>query len=358
MGAMDSHPETEAELRRVAKRTGVSLLAARIAPDEVKRQARVQDMGLDGMAGQFPSTARWLLDQDNARLAHDDIGALSAVERAVKAYSGAFGQGLVGQSIGGTLRGLGELYDISARAISKPLVAVGGDGVRDFLTRDRGVVLSPAEVFLARPGRALGAVGESMRPAPENSSFGTDVASGLVQLTGQIAVQALTGGVASSATLFGQGADVMASKVRTDNASQDAKDSAALVGAAITGITEKYALDKILGPMALPIKNATAASCSVSLWCASTSRSFASAASSASMFTSVMLRLRGISSHAPHGFGFVIGARVSIAMNAAPLLRQKESRIGAGQFLHADRTRDAMKFPCSSARVAQFAALL
>jgi hypothetical protein len=84
MGAMDSNPETEAELRRVAKRTGVSLLAARIAPDEVKRQARVQDMGLDGMAGQFPSTARWLLDQDNARLAHDDTDVLKSIEAAAR----------------------------------------------------------------------------------------------------------------------------------------------------------------------------------------------------------------------------------------------------------------------------------
>lgn len=109
IGAMESDPEGEAELRRVAKRTGVSLLAARIAPDEVKRQARVQAMDLDGMVQQFPATARWMLDQDNARLAHDDTDVLKSIEAAAKYVTTGRG------GVGGDLVG-GLLFDGSAGA--------------------------------------------------------------------------------------------------------------------------------------------------------------------------------------------------------------------------------------------------
>jgi GNAT superfamily N-acetyltransferase len=82
--AVTANPETEAQLRRVAKKTGVDLSIARVAPDEVKRQAAMIDADADTLTRQFPQTASFLMSPDNARVAHDDIGTMKAVEGAVK----------------------------------------------------------------------------------------------------------------------------------------------------------------------------------------------------------------------------------------------------------------------------------
>jgi hypothetical protein len=72
------------------------------------------------------------------------------------------------------------------------------------------------------------------------------IASSMRQLQQQIGVQLATGGTASLATLFAQGADVMTSKTKDDDAPQAIRDTAVLTGAAITALTEKYGVDALL----------------------------------------------------------------------------------------------------------------
>jgi hypothetical protein len=81
--AAGSNPDFEAELRRVAERTGVPLESARAYPEEVKRQAALQQHDFDQLAQQFPSTTRFLSDPDNARIAHDDISNMSSTEATI-----------------------------------------------------------------------------------------------------------------------------------------------------------------------------------------------------------------------------------------------------------------------------------
>jgi hypothetical protein len=94
-----------------------------------------------------------------------------------------------------------------------------------------------------------------MVPAAQQT-FGDQVAGGLGQVAGQIAMLPFTRG----AGLYAQGADAIGEKIDGDNAPQWKKDIATVTGAGITGVTEKWALDKLLGPMATPIKNQIAAS--------------------------------------------------------------------------------------------------
>lgn len=81
--AAGSNPELEAELRRVAARTGVPLDSARAYPEDTKRQAALQQHDFDLLASQFPATTGFLADVDNARIAHDDIENLSSTESAI-----------------------------------------------------------------------------------------------------------------------------------------------------------------------------------------------------------------------------------------------------------------------------------
>jgi GNAT superfamily N-acetyltransferase len=81
--ATGSNPELEAELRRVAARTGVPIDSVRAYPDDVKRQAALQQHDFDQLAHQFPSTTSFLADVDNARIAHDDVENLSSTEATI-----------------------------------------------------------------------------------------------------------------------------------------------------------------------------------------------------------------------------------------------------------------------------------
>ena len=81
--AVDANPDLDAELRRVAARTGVPIDAARAYPEEVKRQAAVAQHDFDDMAQRFPSTTKFLSDPENARLSHDDVENLSQTEAAI-----------------------------------------------------------------------------------------------------------------------------------------------------------------------------------------------------------------------------------------------------------------------------------
>jgi hypothetical protein len=77
---MDSSPDFEAELRKASQATGVPLAAARTFPDDVKRRAQIESTDFDGMAEQYPNTAKLLSNVDNARIAHDDTKSLFSME--------------------------------------------------------------------------------------------------------------------------------------------------------------------------------------------------------------------------------------------------------------------------------------
>lgn len=81
--AVGANPDFEAELRRVSARTGVPLESARAYPEDVKRQAAIQQHDYDDLAARFPSTTKFLSDPDNARIAHDDVENLSSTEATI-----------------------------------------------------------------------------------------------------------------------------------------------------------------------------------------------------------------------------------------------------------------------------------
>jgi hypothetical protein len=85
-GALGTNPDMHAELRRVAQKTGVPISTVEAMPEETKRQAALAGTDFDTLAAISPSTARLLADVDKAKLAHDDVGNLSAIEKAVRSF--------------------------------------------------------------------------------------------------------------------------------------------------------------------------------------------------------------------------------------------------------------------------------
>lgn len=81
--AAGANPDYEAELKKVAQRTGVPIDTVRAYPDEMKRKAQLDALDFDTLAKQFPNTSAFLANVENAKLAHDDVDNLTGIERTV-----------------------------------------------------------------------------------------------------------------------------------------------------------------------------------------------------------------------------------------------------------------------------------
>lgn len=91
--AVSSKPDYEADLQRAARATGVPMPSARSYPDVVSARARSEVYDYDRMADENPVLTSLLGDLDKARIAHDDIENLSAIERGLNKLKGALKAG-------------------------------------------------------------------------------------------------------------------------------------------------------------------------------------------------------------------------------------------------------------------------
>lgn len=87
--AVGANPDYEAEMLRLAQQTGTPVDSVRAFPDVVKQKAAVSSIDFQSLAKQFPSTAAFYQSQNNAKIAHDDVPGMQAVERATTALGPA-----------------------------------------------------------------------------------------------------------------------------------------------------------------------------------------------------------------------------------------------------------------------------
>lgn len=246
------NPDQVARAQNLGRQLGLpSDVVQRNLPD-VERTARMQ--AVTSKLDETPTLARWLAEQDNAAIAHDNVENMGQIERKLRQFAGG---GI--EAFGMSASGAGELADILQRTaindfstIFLPEPKRGPMGLQP----QRPTIESLAGPLIGEGWRQSGgavkgfARDDVMVPSAQRT-FADQVAGGLGQVAGQILMLPVTRG----AGLYAQGADVMAEKVAPDAADQRTKDLAVLGGAAVTGATEAWALDKLLGPMAVPIKN-------------------------------------------------------------------------------------------------------
>ncbi|WP_298015324.1 hypothetical protein, partial [uncultured Aquabacterium sp.] len=249
--AVDRQPDVEARLQTLARDYQMPVEAVRVRQTEIERKARLDAVDYDTLAREFPKTANTLADPMRAGVAHDDVDNMTMLERGLRQFSG----GLVDWA-GGRINGVGVALDIAHRNITGALV--------DMLPTPRGGAMT-AGARQAAMGPSLGTdwrtTGQAVRgyaredlmvPAARQS-FGDHVLAGLGQIAGQVVTYPVSGGAAG---LYLDGLTAMDDKVGKDDASQGTKDLATVGGAVVTAVSEKWALDKLLGPVAAPAKNA------------------------------------------------------------------------------------------------------
>jgi hypothetical protein len=252
-------PDIEAKIQALSERVGVPVDVVRRKRLEVELHDKLKSFDYEKVIKESPKLSSWLAEPNNAAVAHDDISNLSTTEQMLtlgRDYSGAFGQGVIGQGAGASISGFGELYGVAARTLERGLDVALPKQAMDVLRTPIPWWLDP-EKILKRQGGSLKAIGEAIAPPKERQTLGTDVASGIGQLGFQIAAFLYSGGTSSTAMMFSQGADIMAEKTAKDIADPGLRDTAILTGGAITALTERYGLDKILNRVPPAIRNRT-----------------------------------------------------------------------------------------------------
>lgn len=253
----------EASLQKLADRWGMPVDTVRAKKPEIELHDRLESFDYDTAIKENPKLSAWFSDPKNAAVSHDDFDNLSGTEKLLthgRDYAGAAGQGVIGQGFGSLLSGTSTLLDVAARAIDRPVRGMFGDRVANAFwyepPRVAGFAIDPFQA-LQDAGKGFKAVGNVMAPPKERQTLGTDVVSGIGQLGFQIASFFATGGATATASMYAQGADIMADKTAKDIADPAMRDTAILAGASITAITEKYGLDKILNRVPPEVKNRT-----------------------------------------------------------------------------------------------------
>lgn len=261
--AAQQKPDEEAVYQKMADRWGLPVDTVRAKRPELEMQEKIESFDYEKAIKENPKLSEFFANPKNAAVAQDDFNNLSGLEKLMahgKDYAGALGQGVIGQGIGSTLSGVSNLIDVGARAIDRPVRAMFGDRVANAFwyepARIGGVATDPFQA-LQDAGKGFKQIGEAMAPPKERQTLGTDVVQGIGQLGSQIALYLLTGGTATTAALYAQGADIMADKTAKDVADPALRDTATLAGGAVTALTEKYGLDKILNRMPPQVKNRT-----------------------------------------------------------------------------------------------------
>lgn len=267
---LDENPDEYAKLLKISAQTGIAPSLAKDFRPELEKRQKLQSLSVDDLVRSNPKTAKFLANPDNAAVAQDDVQNLSVLEQVLIKpidYTRSAAEGVVGKGAGSLLSGAGELYGVASRSLESLLDKALPNSVMSVLRTPVPWFMDPAQV-LKRPGQTLKQAGEYIAPPKERQGLDTDVASGIGQLGFQIASYLATGGAISSASLYAQGADVVATKTAKDKGTGPladvlgmtpgtARDTAIVGGAAITALTEKYGLDKILNRVPPEIKNRT-----------------------------------------------------------------------------------------------------
>lgn len=270
----DKAGDEQAEIVDISRRRGLPLDMVDGSLDVIRAQDR--DATLRGS----PATSSFLNDESHARLAADDIPALSRLEQSIT------GNTLAPKAARLAVRSITNVFDWQRDIIggAGESVAMGTSGIGDGFNALGNVLTSGLDVVLPEsadrflwlqedspqwikrveqvgryvgPGNVLADTGEAAKSAmsvvksPEyRRGFDNDVAQGLGFMAGQIGVSVATGGTGGTAMLVGQGADQMADRQQESGAfgqSGVTDDLAIIAGGGVTAALEKLGLDQVMG---------------------------------------------------------------------------------------------------------------
>lgn len=91
--AADTNPDQESALVKISKRSGIPVEALRL-DEGMEAKRRIASQQGEDLADRAPATAAFLTNQDNAKTAHDDVLALTGIEKWFNRFKSSIGIGV------------------------------------------------------------------------------------------------------------------------------------------------------------------------------------------------------------------------------------------------------------------------
>ncbi|MFT4197502.1 MAG: hypothetical protein QM601_06260 [Pseudoxanthomonas sp.] len=264
--AQQTTPDQQAEVIDLSQRSGIPPAVVATDPDTVRQD--VQRQQVDTLAQQSPAVAQWLTAKpEHLALASDDLGTLGKLGQLLPAIGKSSPLDMLKefnrqgtQALGQGIAGLGDLLDAFAYGATR---TVQGEQAADQYMREAAHSSTNPAQWLRSAGEFVGQGSLLGKLAPglytelpeDHQDLMTDLAGGLGQIISQATVSRINP-TAGGALLFGQGAEQMAEQVRQTGKEGTAEGHEAVVGgAAITGVLEKFGLDRLMHRLPPGVRN-------------------------------------------------------------------------------------------------------
>lgn len=274
------NPDQQAKNNKLSRDSGVPQFAVDDNPGEVESRLNFDKMDLDTLQDRAPGTASWLSVPANAKVSHDDVGILSALEKGYnKIIPGPMTQNIVDASVqaadlarslpsgfisltGGTFSGLAEINDIATRSLARGVRAILPDSM-DKYTREGTFTLIDEIGGFVNPSTPLRAEGDYLKELAkavgvpkDRQNIATDIAGGAGGIAQQLAVAPL-GTSMSLVNLMMQGVTQQADKQSATGTLGDSQtsDNALLMAGAVTAGLERIGLEKLVNRLPQQFKN-------------------------------------------------------------------------------------------------------
>ena len=154
----------EADLRGVAQRTGVPVDTVRSYPQEMKQQDAMRVYDFNQLAREYPNASRFLANEDNAAVAHKDVGLLKSIESGVGSLlSYAMGNG-PGDGFIGTMRAAPYTAAAGFSGVKRAAVDVV-EPWASFITQDKDNLFARSSAQYGAQASAFSARAKEINPA-------------------------------------------------------------------------------------------------------------------------------------------------------------------------------------------------
>ncbi len=249
-------PELEADLQRTARRLGIPAESVRAHPKEAKARALVESTDFSGLAATSPATAALLADFDRARVAHDDVENLGAVERAARGLSERFDAAAAGTP----LQALGNVRQALGAAVPSTLAGFAGlaQAAVEAAEYDGPLQRAAAAIsaYRQQQAKSSAAISGAIRPLAEPGTTAATVEqgaySGLTSLGQMVLAAPAWGAGAGVASLAMAGPVAGEAYGKGRDKGLDRVDSAAF-GAwqgSVEYLTERVPMGRLIGDLA------------------------------------------------------------------------------------------------------------
>lgn len=263
--ASQTTPDRAAAVQQLSAQTKLPASIVDRNFDEINQRHAVDQHPYAQIMEQTPKLATWIAKPDNAAVSRDDLHSLGWMEWLLQKGGDYLKSGVsaVDQYLGSVLSGASTLNETEQRKTGNPLWFMGptNPGLTTVAAAVKAIGGRSLPAWadpwsqVKKAGDAATQAGAYWDIPDARKGLDTEIARGVAAMAPIILGSMVGGEAVSIPSFFAQGFDSMDKNTRSDNAPQESKNLANVLGGVIMAGTGEFGLGKVLDRVPLNIKN-------------------------------------------------------------------------------------------------------